>query len=164
MTVGGQSAGGGLAAALCLLAADGDGPAIARQILHYPPLDLVTDPAEKTGMAAKPLIPSGLARLFNAAYVPDPAMRSDACASPLIGATDAQLRNAAPAVVITAEQDSLRNEAVAYAGRLEKEGRLIEHIDVSGVDHAYNLREGDRALVEAVYGRIADHVRAAWAG
>lgn len=164
MTVGGQSAGGGLAAALCLLAADGGIPHVERQILHYPPLDLVTDPADKKGEAAKPLIPPALARLFNAAYAPDAAIRSEAYASPLIGATDLQLGRVAPAVIITAGQDVLRDEAIAYARRLAKAGRLIEHIDVADVDHGYNLRDAAPDMVEQVYDRIADHLRAAWAG
>ncbi|WP_200866855.1 alpha/beta hydrolase fold domain-containing protein [Sphingobium sp. Ant17] len=163
MTVGGQSAGGGLAAALCLLAADGGIPPIERQILHYPPLDLVTDPADKKGRAAKPLIPPALARLFNAAYTPDAALRSEAGASPLIGATDLQLQRVAPAVVITAELDVLRDEASAYAQRLAKAGCLIEHIDIAGVDHGYNLRDAAPDMVAQVYRRIADHVRATWA-
>ncbi|MDR6512073.1 acetyl esterase [Novosphingobium capsulatum] len=158
LTVGGQSAGGGLAAAASLLLAQAGGPPIAAQILHYPPLDLVTPPAHKQARAARPVISPGVARLFNAVYVPDPSMRADMRASPLVGAPDDLLDKVAPAIIIAAGLDLLRAEAAAYAQRLHARGRLLGYIEVPDQDHAYNLRGGTREVVEAVYLQIARHL------
>ncbi|NKJ44174.1 alpha/beta hydrolase fold domain-containing protein [Novosphingobium sp. SG720] len=158
LTVGGQSAGGGLAAAASLLLAQAGAPCIAAQVLHYPPLDLVTPPAHKRARAARPAISPGVARLFNAVYVPDVATRADMRVSPLVGAPDDVLDKVAPAIVITAGLDLLQAEGAAYAQRLRARGRLLDYIDVPDQDHAYNLRGGPRDLVEAIYARIAGHL------
>ena len=72
LTVGGQSAGGGLAAAVARQALEQGGPAIALQVLHYPPLDLATSAKDKRAAVAKPMLRPWMAEIFDASYVPDP--------------------------------------------------------------------------------------------
>jgi acetyl esterase len=134
VAVGGQSAGGNLAAGVCLAARDRGVASPVLQVLVYPPLDLATDPASKVARTAKPLINPRLATVFNNAYVPDVATRNDPLASPLLAP---DLTGVAPALVITAEYDLLRDEGDAYATRLREAGVTVSHHVITGVDHAF---------------------------
>lgn len=165
LTVGGQSAGGGLAAAAARhVLATGRGPRIALQVLHYPPLDLASEPGTKRARTAKPLIGPRISRLFNAAYLPVSEAARNPLASPAAPGDDADLTGITPAVVVTAELDTLRDEAVRYANRLRAAGALVEHIDVPGADHAYDLRGGPPGVVADVRARLAAHIRGAHQG
>lgn len=147
LAIGGQSAGGNLAAGVCLAVRDLGGIAPVLQILNYPPLDLAADPATKTARTPHPLIRPSLAKVFNNAYLPDPATRTDPLASPLL-ADD--LAGVAPALVITAEHDLLRDEADQYATRLADAGVEVSHHVMPGVDHAYTHTEPAEPLREAL--------------
>ena len=143
LTVGGQSAGGALAAAVCRQALDQGGPPIALQVLHYPPLDLVTSAKDKHAAALKPVLRPWMAEVFDGSYVPDPKQRADPLVSPAHEADTADLRDIAPALVITAELDLLRAEGDRYAERLRQSGALVEHHVVPGADHGYDGQDDD---------------------
>jgi acetyl esterase/lipase len=160
LCVGGQSAGGSLAAAVARLALEQGGPDIALQVLHYPPLDLVTSERDKP-MAVKPAFSVPMGDLFNVVYIPSPAARRDRLASPAWGQNAEGIAGIAPALMITCEMDVLHDEGVAYAGKLAAVGALREHLDLAGVDHGYNMYVKDRAFVENGYALIAKHVIAA---
>lgn len=162
LCVGGQSAGGSLAAAASRLALRSGGPEIALQVLHYPPLDLVTPAAEKPappGMQV--VIRPWMGEVFNTAYIPDVSRRTDPLASPAWGNNADDLAGIAPALVITCEYDRLRAEAVTYAGKLKEAGALVEYYDIRGVDHGYDLMSGEPELVRRVYAFLALHVERA---
>jgi acetyl esterase/lipase len=159
LTVGGQSAGGALVAAVCRQALDRGGPPIALQVLHYPPLDLVTSAKDKHAAALRPVLRPWMAEIFDGSYVPDPKQRADALVSPAHEADTADLRGIAPALVITAELDLLRAEGDRYAQRLRQSGALVEHHVVPGADHGYDGMDDDRA--REVYALIAKHVQEA---
>ena len=159
LTVGGQSAGGGLAAAVARQALDHNGPALALQVLHYPPLDLATSAKDKHAAATKPKLRPWMAEVFDGSYVPNPQDRLDPLVSPANPADTADLHGIAPALVITAALDLLRAEGVAYADRLREAGVLVEHHDVIGADHAYDVE--DDAKAREVYALIAGHVQRA---
>lgn len=155
ITIGGQSAGGGLAAAVARQAWASPGPRIALQVLHYAPLDLVTDPGLKSAKAKRALISPPVAKIFNAAYVPTPEQAEDPLASPAWEGDDVDLTGIAPALVITPELDRLYDEGVRYATRLRQVEALLAHVDVPGHDHAYNLREGGGEATRKTYRLIA---------
>ncbi|MFJ9708955.1 alpha/beta hydrolase fold domain-containing protein [Streptomyces sp. NPDC101234] len=157
-TVGGQSAGGGLAAAVARQALTEGGPSIALQVLHYPPLDLVTNAADKRAAVAKPMLRPWMAEVFDSAYVPERKSRADPLVSPAHPSDTADLTGIAPALVITAEYDLLRAEGERYAARLAAAGALVEHHEVAGADHGYDGK--DDAKAREVYALIARHVRA----
>ncbi|MFD7136267.1 alpha/beta hydrolase fold domain-containing protein [Streptomyces sp. NPDC059894] len=160
--VGGQSAGGGLAAAACRQALDAGGPAVALQVLQYPPLDLVTPGRDKKAPTSHtPMVRPWMAAVFDKAYIPDQARRSDPLVSPAWGNNSDDLVGIAPALVITAEYDRLRAEAVTYAGKLARAGALVDHHDLPGVDHAYDMLGKDPELTRKMYSIIAEHVRRA---
>jgi acetyl esterase len=122
IVVGGESAGGNLAAVLAQLARDRGGPRLALQLLEVPVADM------SAGSALHPSLALygegfGLDRTgidaFIDAYLPDPADRELPYASPLCAA---DLAGLAPAHVVTAELDPLRDGGEAYARRLEQAG------------------------------------------
>lgn len=157
LTIGGQSAGGGLAAAVARQALEQGGPAIAVQVLHYPPLDLTKPLGDKPSALAKPMLRPWMGEIFDNAYVPDRAMRADRLASPAGPADTANLTGIVPALVITPEFDPLHAEGLRYAQRLREAGALLEHIDVSQADHAYDM--SDLGKAREIYERIADHLK-----
>ncbi len=145
LTVGGQSAGGGLAAAVARQVLEQDGPPIALQVLHYPALDLATSAGDKDSVIAKPKIRPWMGEVFSSAFVPDLGERGDRLVSPAGPADTADLTGIAPALVITPEFDLLHAEGQRYAQRLEKVGALVEHHDVPQADHAYDMRDKEKA-------------------
>ncbi|MFI0090019.1 alpha/beta hydrolase fold domain-containing protein [Streptomyces bobili] len=161
LSVGGQSAGGGLAAAVARQSLEQDGPPLALQVLHYPPLDLATSARDKKANIAKPMLRPWMADVFDTSYVPDPRLRADRLVSPAGASDTADLRGIAPALVITAEYDLLRAEGERYAGRLAAAGALVEHHEVAGADHAYDSKDDEKA--RATYLLIARHLRRATA-
>jgi acetyl esterase/lipase len=163
LCVGGQSAGGALAAGAARLALEQGGPAIALQVLHYPPLDLATPPQEKR-VARQHLLSLPVEKLFNAVYLPSPEASRDRLASPAWGPNADEISGIAPALMITCGADRLHDEGVDYAGKLAAAGALRGHLDLVGTDHGYNLHGGDRAVVENSYALIAKHVIDATSG
>ncbi|WP_405622330.1 alpha/beta hydrolase fold domain-containing protein [Streptomyces sp. NBC_00076] len=159
LTVGGQSAGGGLAAAVARQALEEDGPSIALQVLHYPPLDLATGARSKRAAVARPVLRPWMADIFDTSYVPDARLRTDRLVSPAHPSDTADLTGIAPALVVTAEYDLLRTEAANYADRLRKTGSLLGHHDVAGADHGYDGSDDEKA--RETYTLIARHVREA---
>jgi acetyl esterase len=159
LTVGGQSAGGALAAAVARQALEQGGPPIALQVLHYPPLDLTTSAKDKRSVIANPLLRPWMGEIFDSAYVPDRAARADRLASPAGAADVADLTGIAPALVITPEFDRLHAEGTRYAERLRLAGALVEHYDVPQADHGYDGTNVEQA--KQTYALIARHIKAA---
>lgn len=157
LTIGGQSAGGGLAAAVARLAFERGGPRIALQVLHYPPLDLSVAAGSKRSPIARPMLRPWMGEVYDTAYVPDPGARTDRLVSPAGAADRADLTGIAPAVIVAAEQDILRDEARRYADRLDAAGSLVEYREVAGSDHGYDLKDDERARNS--YRFIAAHIR-----
>ena len=160
--IGGQSAGGSLSAAAARLALENGGPAIALQVLHYAPLDLVTPTREKPSpVGAHAVMKPWMGEVFDTAYIPDPAQRRDRLVSPACADDAADLTGIAPALIVTAEHDRLRNEARRYAARLDTVGALVEYYEVPGVDHGYNIMSDAADVTRRSYARIVEHVRSA---
>ena len=119
LIVAGDSAGGNLAAVVANRAKQEGGPALSLQVLVYP----VTDGAMDTGSHQDPanqlMLSNDSMTWFWDHYAPDKQQRLDPAASPL-RADD--LSGVAPAVVLTAQYDVLRDEGEAYADKLEAAG------------------------------------------
>jgi acetyl esterase len=161
LAVGGQSAGGGLAAAVARLALERQAPDLRLQVLHYPPLDLATPIRQKHSPRRKPVLRPWMGDVFDTAYAPDPASRADRLISPAGAADRADLHGIAPAIVITAGDDILRDEGQRYAERLRAAGALAGLRDVTGADHGYDGSDDELAL--ASYRYIAAELRRALA-
>ena len=158
LAVGGHSAGGNLSAAACLLARERGGPALRGQVIDYAPLDLLTPPSRKTA----PGLPDDDARLeaqvgarFNAWYLRTPDDAANPIASPVL-ADD--LTGLPPALVVTAELDTLRAEGDRYAERLVAAGVPTEHAVFAGCRHGFTHAGPEAQAVEA-WERMAAFVR-----
>ncbi|MFC4946581.1 alpha/beta hydrolase [Pseudonocardia sp. GCM10023141] len=162
LCVGGQSAGGNLSAAVARMALENGGPAIALQVLHYPPLDIVTPPSRKPSpLGSKAVLQPWLCEVFDTAYVPDRTQRRHRFVSPAWGDNAEGIAGIAPALVIAAEFDRLRNEAKRYADKLEAVGALAEYIEVSDVDHGYDIMTDESEVIRRMYEAIVAHVHRA---
>jgi acetyl esterase len=122
VAVGGESAGGNLAATVALMARDRGGPALALQVLEVPVTDISPAAAHHASVS---LFCEGYGldwvemESYAKQYLDDPADGGSPYASPLL-ADD--LTGVAPAHVMTAEYDVLRDSGEAYAHRLEAAG------------------------------------------
>ena len=118
LAVGGDSAGGNLAAAACLRARDRGGPAIRFQLLVYPGTAFEMTESRRRNGNLYPITEEDI-QLAARSYLPDESVRRDGYAAPLHAADLARLP---PALVISAEYDPLLDESEAYARRLEQAG------------------------------------------
>ncbi len=136
LVVGGDSAGGNLAAAVALAVRDaGDGPTIAFQLLVYPVTDARCDSPSHAENGVGYLLTSAGMRWFWDHYLGDrPGAGDDHLASPL-QAPD--LSGLPPALVITAEYDPLRDEGEAYAQRLAEAGVEVRCSRYDGMLHGF---------------------------
>lgn len=119
IAVGGDSAGGNLAAVVCQRAKAAGGPDIAVQILVYPVTDCAMDTASFTDPDNQLILPAPAMAWFWDQYVPNPKDRENPDASPLRADDLSQLP---PAVVVAAELDVLLDEGKAYADKLQAAG------------------------------------------
>jgi len=132
--VGGDSAGGNLAASLALLERDGLLPALAYQALIYPALDLTAASASyQSEMADLPLSAQTM-HYFIGHYLPNAKDRLDWRASPLLAQS---LVGVAPALVMTVAHDPLCDEGRAYAQRLDAAGVRVTALHFN--DHMHGL-------------------------
>lgn len=134
LAVGGESAGGNLAAVVSRLARDRGGPNIHFQLLLYPVTDCdLTRPSyEANGQGY--LLEQATMRWFWDQYCPDPEARRHPDASPLL-ADD--LSRLPPALVVTAEFDPLRDEGEAYANALRDAGVTVDAVCYDGLVHDF---------------------------
>ena len=133
--VAGTSAGANLAAAVALRWRDEQrGPALAGQVLIYPVLDSRMDTPSYRENGSGFFLTADQMRFYWEAYVHDDVDRRHPFASP---SRAADLADLAPAVVVTAEHDPLRDEGEDYARRLNEFGGLIELIRVPGQIHGF---------------------------
>ncbi len=148
VAVGGDSAGGNLAAVMALMARDGSLPKLAFQLLIYPATDMtMTTVSSQTVGPGVPLT-SATMKWFIDHYMRGPADLTDWRASPIRAASVA---GTAPALVLTAAADPLRDEGIAYAARLEREGVRTTAIHLTDQIHGFMsmgkvIRAADTAI------------------
>jgi acetyl esterase len=159
IAVGGDSAGGNLAAVLALMGRDGSTPRCMYQVLLYPVTDLgMTGESYARVTKGMPLT-AGSMRYFIDHYVPTEADRIHWRASPLRAAS---LEGAPPALVLTCGHDPLCTEGQLYAARLEREGVPVTALHLS--DQAHGILNMGKAIgaVGGVLDFAAATLREAW--
>ncbi|MFI4999281.1 MAG: alpha/beta hydrolase [Reyranellales bacterium] len=134
LAVGGDSAGGNLAAAVSIWARDNKGPTLRLQLLAYPVTDAVARSESYRSYDDGYGLNAVTMEWFFDHYTPDKASRGDWRVSPLRAKSLAGLP---PALVITAGYDPLRDEGRAYAGRLQQDGTLADTAEFGGMLHGF---------------------------
>ena len=144
IAIGGHSAGGNFTASICLMNNERKEVLIQCAILDYPPLDIYTDGSKR------PQVENGISyevsRIFDACYHNVKEERKNPLISPLL-ASDEQLKHFPPALIITAENDSLCNEAELFWKRLVKVGVEAEYKCFKGCPHGFTHQNVPEAKV-----------------
>jgi acetyl esterase len=142
LAVAGDSVGGNMATVVTLLAKQRSGPAIAGQLLFYP----VTNADFETGsfkqFADGPWLTRAAMQWFWDQYLPDRSLRKNPTASPLLASPE-QLAGLPRALIITAENDVLRDEGEGY-------GRKLIEAGVEVVTTRYNATIHDFVMLNAL--------------
>jgi acetyl esterase/lipase len=142
--VAGDSVGGNMATVVSLLAKERSGPAIAAQLLFYPVTNADFETGSYKQFADGPWLTRAAMQWFWDQYLPDHNQRKDATASPLLASLK-QLADLPRALIITAENDVLRDEGEAY-------GRKLIEAGVEVVTTRYNATIHDFVMLNALAG------------
>jgi acetyl esterase/lipase len=136
LAVGGDSAGGNLAAVVSLLARDRGAPPLRYQMLLYPPVDFAGRHESHSRFAEGYLLTRATMRWFSEQYLRGPEDVANWWASPLHAG---DLAGLPPAFVLTTGFDPLCDEGIAYAGRLREQGVAVRHRHVPDQIHGFLL-------------------------
>jgi acetyl esterase len=148
ISVGGDSAGGNLAAAVAIALRDEGTIALKSQVLTYPIVDLTAAYDERFAQGVA--LTSGGMRYYIDLYTPEPAQRRDWRASPMFASS---LKGLPPALVLVAGFDPLCAEGEAYAVRLAQEGVATTVRRYPGQMHGFASRA---KLLPKAYEAVAD--------
>jgi acetyl esterase len=149
IAVGGDSAGGNLAAAVSLLSRNGGGAQPAMQLLFYPATDAVGEQRSRQLFAEGFLLTKADMDWFEAHYLPSGVAHDDPRVS-VLGVGD--LAGLPPAYVITAGLDPLRDEGEAYAERMRAAGVRVALRRQRGLIHGFaNLTAVSRSSRAAMF-------------
>jgi acetyl esterase len=144
IAVGGDSAGGNLAAVVALAARDAGDLPLAFQLLIYPATDQRRGWPSHTSNGEGYLLTKASMDYYHAHYIGDPAQDADWRASPLLATSHAGLP---PALVLTAGYDPLRDEGLQYAHALSAAGSRATLVNFERQVHGFILM--GRVLDEA---------------
>lgn len=150
IAVGGDSAGGNLAAVVCIDARDTQKSAPCFQLLVYPATDMRSGSASHERNAEGYLLTRKSMTYFRGHYLPNEADWLDWRASPLLASSLAGLP---PAYVLTAGYDPLVDEGRAYAERLSAEGVKTHYREYPDMIHGFLLMGG---VLDTANAAVAD--------
>ncbi|WP_223590797.1 alpha/beta hydrolase [Neobacillus bataviensis] len=149
IAVGGDSAGGNLAAVVANLAKDNNHPAICFQLLIYPSTNVGGEPTVSMRENAEGyFLTKGTMEWFRACYLNSEEDKHNPLLSPILYE---DFKGLPPALVITAEFDPLRDEGEDYAEKLAEAGVEVECVRYDGTIHGFVsmaavIDQGKRAL------------------
>jgi len=152
IAVGGDSAGGNLAAVVAQMAQDSKEFAVALQVLIYPMTDQSREYPSYERNATGYMLTRAALHWFMDNYIPDSEDRKSPLASPMLRKN---LEGLPPALVISAEFDPLVDENEAYAKRLQEAGVPTDYVCFPGMIHPFFTLGGvveDTAKAEALVG------------
>lgn len=153
--VGGDSAGGNLAAVVALMARDRGAPSFACQLLLYPVTDHDFETASYRENAEGYFLTREDMMWFWEHYLSDESQGAEAYASPLRAKDFSGLP---PALVVTAEYDPLRDEGEEYARRLEAAGVRARLLRYDGMIHGFLRRTRGIDLARVAIREIGEHL------
>ncbi|WP_342051376.1 MULTISPECIES: alpha/beta hydrolase [unclassified Cupriavidus] len=159
IAVAGNSVGGNMTAALSLMAKDRQGPKIDYQVLLIPATDASVDSDSYHQFATGRFLARSFMEYGWNLYAPTKAERDNIYVSPLRASLD-ELKGLPPALVVTAENDPLRDEGEAYARKLKEAGVNVTAVRYNGTIHDFVLLNALRHVpsTEAALQQISDGV------
>jgi acetyl esterase len=140
LAVGGDSAGGNLAAVVTQRLRDSGGPALAFQLLIYPVTQHGADTRSSRAVVDTVFLTTRSMTWYWDHYLPDPDLGRDPRASPLLAES---FEGLPPALVITAEHDPLLDEGEQYARRLADAGVAVKLSRYAGMPHGFFRMTGE---------------------
>src|SRR5258705_7259482 len=150
IAVGGDSAGGNLAAVVAQMAQDSKEFSVALQVLIYPMTDQSREYPSYQRNASGYMLTTPALHWFMDNYIPDPEDRKNPLASPMLRES---LHGLPPALIISAEFDPLVDDNQAYADRLKAAGVPTDYVCFPGMIHPFFTLGGvveDSARAEAL--------------
>jgi len=156
IAVGGDSAGGNLAAVLAQMAQDSREFNVALQLLIYPMTDQSRAYPSYERNAQGYMLTTAALHWFMDNYIPDHQDRKDPMASPMLRPS---LEGLPPALVISAEFDPLVDENEAYARRLKEAGVRCDYVCFPGMIHPFFTLGGVVADTRKAEALAAEHLR-----
>jgi acetyl esterase/lipase len=162
IAVAGNSVGGNMTAALTLMAKDRRGPKITYQVLFIPATDASVDTESYHEFGTGRFLARAFMKYGWDLYAPDEKTRNNPYVSPL-RASNEELHGLPPALVITAENDPLRDEGEAYAHKLMDAGVPVAATRYDGMIHDFVLLNAIRETpeVKAALSQAIDGIRTA---
>jgi acetyl esterase/lipase len=160
IAVAGNSVGGNMTAALSLMSKDRAGPKISYQVLLIPATDASVDTRSYRDYDTGRFLARAFMKYGWDLYAPDAKTRDNPYVSPLRASAD-QLEGLAPALVITAENDPLRDEGEAYARKLKDAGVKVDAVRYNGTIHDFVLLNALRHVpsTEAALAQVNEGLR-----
>ncbi|MBW8848802.1 MAG: alpha/beta hydrolase [Burkholderiales bacterium] len=160
LAVMGDSAGAALAATAALLARDAGGPAIAFQLLVYPPAAGAHDGdyPSRERHAAGPTLTKRTMDYFNRHYYGAAGKAPDWRGAPLLAPSLAGLP---PTLLVLAAHDALRDEAMAYGKALGAAGNAVTVVEYHGLAHGFISMAGAVPAARLALGQMASALRQA---
>jgi acetyl esterase len=153
LAVAGDSAGGNLAAVVCLKARKNSKPKIALQCLIYPVADLSSNMRKYSGVKYGPSMEEMV--WYTDQYLSNSADALNPLVSPLL----ADLRDVPPAVMITAGDDPLRKQDLEYLAKLERAGVKATWYDYPAMVHGFFTLPGYFPSGEEAIEKLAKTIR-----
>jgi acetyl esterase len=161
VAVVGNSVGGDMTAALNLMVKDRKGPKLSYQVLLWPATNAGVDTCSYEQFANGRFLPRAFMKYGWDLYAPTKQERDERYVSPLRASLD-QLRGLPPTIVITDENDVLRDEGEAYAHRLQDAGVPTVSTRYNGTIHDFGLLNAlaDLPTTKAMIRQVAEGIRA----
>ncbi len=157
VAVGGTSAGGTLSAVICQERRNRGEPQPVAQILLYPGLDQTAEGGSRESCADCFPLSAAVVWFFGHHYLPDPSAAADLRASPGLAT---ELWGLAPALVVTAGFDPLRDDGDRYATALRGAGVEVRHRCEHSLTHSFTVFGGVCREARRAIDRVADDVAA----
>jgi acetyl esterase len=160
IAIAGNSVGGNMSAALTLMTKDRKGPKISYQVLFIPATDASVDTESYLKFGTDRFLARAFMKYGWDLYAPDAKIRDNPYVSPLRAGGD-QLKGLPPALIVTAENDPLRDEGEAYARKLKEAGVDVASVRYNGTIHDFVLLNALRNVpsTEAALKQASDGIR-----
>lgn len=157
IAVGGDGAGGNLAAVVTLMARDRGGPRLTYQVLIYPTLDAIMQASQY--LSKDPILTPDARTAILAAYVPLTKNLQDPYISPV---SEKSLKNLPSAFLVTDQDDPARDEGDAYARHLAEDGVAVKVSRYPNMIHGFFLMAGELDAGKKSIEEIAAALRSAF--